>query len=1044
MKKRTLALLTVMLMLFMLLPVQAADSATASTLRLERTEGTVVITNKNGKVMTVREGAKLYNGYVITTGEASYAFISLDDEKVIKLDADTVVELRQSGKDLEVALQSGKLFFNVPKALAPSETLNIRTSTMVTGIRGTSGIVSANSSGGTSKSEISLLTGEVQVQTSGGSNILSAGEKMQTTGTAATPGIVDIIVETLTLGDIRGFVAQEIAASPELKEKIEEQTLLDLQEIVDNADALLEEDEKLAEQERERLRKLLEEDAALLAAIQKIFVDPLFGTPEGTGVVKGDEAAIKGVNGTEPTPQQNAPVVPVDLGYVLYGAVTGADITAAFAAGHPLVTLAAGSVATIAGGTNVTIPPSFTLQAMGSVVLGNGAAIINSSSTTFILDEGATLSGSSTSYLINGFSRDWNRIALASDAPGYLDNPSTVDIPGTMHLYGDVVGVGHMINVLGAVNIYGHVSLASVYDNFSGTKLYEGASLSAERINMGDTGCAGARVEQETGTSIMGSRVEGSGFNFVQAAGATLTMTDASDEAMNFSSASINQQGSIVVGNADISQYPGYLLTNCAVTMGGTASVRVNAATDGAEPLVLVEGGSLALQTGNITQSGVTNPVLIGTEGALVSISNATITSTMASTSGLFLRLGVDGMSNPSNLSISNSTLNIASPIQNIVNTVNITNSAINMTSFGRYAMMVSGSATTFNKGASGPIMIGGGGSLELKNGVTVTGNGSYAPLVSESGDSTGVNLRNCELVAGSTGATSCLIDVSESGVSTNFNIETGAKLTKTGGSVIRTSPAYNLGNIEINGGTVTAAANTRLVTVSVQGGDQSPYTNKVVYVNGDVSFIAYHDYKEFMQFETGADPIMAIRASFDNAPLAYRLYSFDESLAPFFEAVNSYNNVTVYLDDYAEEVYFLPENFTLNTNMTIHLCNAVSLRYDNTSGMFTVGNGKTLKVAKAADYQLFETDEIGDYQEALSFTIMGAFTVSGAMQIGGNVHLTIDGTDGFLYGSVSMQQGSVLIDKDGEEFEYLTTQTATHGGTHTGNHTDNGIYNFN
>ena len=90
------------------------------------------------------------------------------------------------------------------------------------------------------------------------------------------------MVEKLTVGEIRGFVATEIAKLPELQTQIEEQTLLDLQDIVDNADDLLAEDKKLAEEEREHLRKLLEEDAALLAALSKVAVNPLFDTSKET------------------------------------------------------------------------------------------------------------------------------------------------------------------------------------------------------------------------------------------------------------------------------------------------------------------------------------------------------------------------------------------------------------------------------------------------------------------------------------------------------------------------------------------------------------------------------------------------------------------------------------------------------------------------------------------------------------------------------------------------------------------------------------------
>lgn len=47
--------------------------------------------------------------------------------------------MRKSGKKLEMLLQSGDIFFNISQPLDDDETLNIRTSTMAVGLRGTSG-----------------------------------------------------------------------------------------------------------------------------------------------------------------------------------------------------------------------------------------------------------------------------------------------------------------------------------------------------------------------------------------------------------------------------------------------------------------------------------------------------------------------------------------------------------------------------------------------------------------------------------------------------------------------------------------------------------------------------------------------------------------------------------------------------------------------------------------------------------------------------------------------------------------------------------------
>ena len=122
-------------------PALAAQKATATTLRLEKTEGTVETKNASGKVVSKRAGTRLYSGYQVSTQKASYAYISLDDAKAIKLDASSTSEVRQSGKNLEVTVLSGKMFFDVTEPLKANEQLTIRTSTMVTGVRDTCGWV---------------------------------------------------------------------------------------------------------------------------------------------------------------------------------------------------------------------------------------------------------------------------------------------------------------------------------------------------------------------------------------------------------------------------------------------------------------------------------------------------------------------------------------------------------------------------------------------------------------------------------------------------------------------------------------------------------------------------------------------------------------------------------------------------------------------------------------------------------------------------------------------------------------------------------------
>lgn len=153
--------LTLMLLAALSLPAMAVD-ASGADLRLTATEGTVTLKNSSGKTLSVRDNMKLYSGYVLSTSAKSYAYVSLDSTKVVKLDASTKVEVRKSGRKLELLVFAGKLFFNVKAPLSSSESMNIRTSTMVTGIRGTSGVVEVLDR---ETSAVSIYDGKAEVTT---------------------------------------------------------------------------------------------------------------------------------------------------------------------------------------------------------------------------------------------------------------------------------------------------------------------------------------------------------------------------------------------------------------------------------------------------------------------------------------------------------------------------------------------------------------------------------------------------------------------------------------------------------------------------------------------------------------------------------------------------------------------------------------------------------------------------------------------------------------------------------------------------------------
>ena len=103
-----------------------AEEAVAASFRLYRTEGTVTVQNQNGKEITAMQDMKLFNGYQVSTEQKSYAWFEADSTKLFKMDAVSNLEVRKKGKQSELLLNSGNLFFNVTEHLQDDEVLNIR------------------------------------------------------------------------------------------------------------------------------------------------------------------------------------------------------------------------------------------------------------------------------------------------------------------------------------------------------------------------------------------------------------------------------------------------------------------------------------------------------------------------------------------------------------------------------------------------------------------------------------------------------------------------------------------------------------------------------------------------------------------------------------------------------------------------------------------------------------------------------------------------------------------------------------------------------
>ncbi|WP_295858038.1 FecR domain-containing protein [uncultured Oscillibacter sp.] len=316
--RRTASLWMALLLVWSLMLPAAAETAAAATLRLEKAEGTVMVSTAAGRTVSTTDGMRLYSGYVLETGTDSYAYVSLDSTKAVKLDASSRGEVSKSGKKLELKAVSGKLFFNVTAPVKEDESLNIRTSTMVTGVRGTAGWVEVLDR---SVSRIHLLEGTLTVTAAEPSTgelrrtVITGGQTVTAAVNGASrPGQqASLTVTELREEDVPAFVAVELAKDAALQEKVAKNSPLSVEEIIRGAE--------------NRLR----EEQAAAAAAERALRDQL-GGGSGTDQVFPDrrDDADSGDGGSSDTPvTPPAPEPPVTETVRTLDDPTAAELTAA-------------------------------------------------------------------------------------------------------------------------------------------------------------------------------------------------------------------------------------------------------------------------------------------------------------------------------------------------------------------------------------------------------------------------------------------------------------------------------------------------------------------------------------------------------------------------------------------------------------------------------------------------------------------------------------------------------------------------------------------
>ncbi len=237
-------LLIVIAFLFM-----ANDSSRvfASIMRLERADGNVEVRDDKNAVIDVNNGMRLFDGNKVKTAAESYAYISLDETKAVKLDMLSEIELSKSGGNLELNLIEGEMFFNVTSPLTSAENMDIRTSTMVTSIRGTAGYLKVVSD---TVSYFTLIDGQAVITASHTdrdeieTKEIFAGQ-IAKIDVLADEGEQVIQLVDLTADDVPGFVLKEMVDNPQLQSDVIANTNLNFTVVMKNVDQIVEEEAKI-------------------------------------------------------------------------------------------------------------------------------------------------------------------------------------------------------------------------------------------------------------------------------------------------------------------------------------------------------------------------------------------------------------------------------------------------------------------------------------------------------------------------------------------------------------------------------------------------------------------------------------------------------------------------------------------------------------------------------------------------------------------------------------------------------------------------------
>lgn len=483
--KKILSLMMTLIMVWSLtVPALAAETATAATLRLARTEGTVTVKNASGKQLTLKDGMRLYSGSKIKTGAKSYAYISLDDGKAVKLGASSEGEVRKSGKKLELNLLSGELFFDVSVPLKEDESLKIRTSTMVTGVRGTVGYVRVTDR---FHSEVGLLEGKLQVQAvhegSGASSVDIVGGEKAISVLHGTEQEVKTQISVLPLveDEVPGFAAVEVAENTDLQDRIEAKSDMKVEEIVKDAQERLENEQQEAAAAAEDVLQQVEQQKKESEQEQpnQVFEPDNSSTDSGSDNDSSSSGGSTEPSQPEEKPEDKPEQVRLDV------TATQEDLINALA--EP-----AAKTVILSGGANLTLTAPVTVP--------EGKTLILESSARLVVDQGGWLTVSGTVTVESG-------AELVNNGTLAILSGESVHVIGTLRNGGSILVGGEGGTGLLAMEKGGLLESTGAIQVGTGSSLTNSGSMNVQ--GTGTVRCSGSLVNGADGTLTLTTTAAG-------------------------------------------------------------------------------------------------------------------------------------------------------------------------------------------------------------------------------------------------------------------------------------------------------------------------------------------------------------------------------------------------------------------------------------------------------------------------------------------------------------------------------------------------------